>query len=257
MSWRSGAAADALSLRSAPRLLILAGLAICALAAVHWWVDSEPMAMAAAISRHPVVPLSFLAVHIAASLVFVPRTVLAIGAGLIFGTGWGIFWAELGSVAGAVAGFLLSRYLSSGFVDVRRTIVVKPALDRIGDGGWRAVALLRLVPIMPHSLSNYALGLTRVRLGPYAFGSMLGQLPLTIAYVELGAAGEGLLLDRAGWIKPTLIGLAVLLLSLLLPAYFRWRSRWTAMLWASGRRWPSRGAQRYVRPAPDKNSKAA
>ena len=214
---------DAISLRHTRRLLVLAGLGIGALAAARWRTVFDPVAMTAAIGRHPAAPLGFLALHVAASLVFVPRTLLAIGAGLLFGTTWGILWAELGSLAGAAAGFLLARYISSGFLEAGRAASLRSVLQRVEGGGWRAVALLRLIPIMPHSLANYALGLTRVPLAAYALGSLLGQLPLTIAYVELGAAGERLLWNGAGWIEPTLIGFAALLLSLLPSAYFRRR----------------------------------
>jgi hypothetical protein len=50
-------------------------------------------------------------------------------------------------------------------------------------------------------------------------------LPMTVAYVDLGAAGGQLILGRADWLEPTLIGLAALCLSLAIPAYSRWRSR--------------------------------
>jgi len=85
--------------------------------------------------------------------------------------------------------------------------------------------VLRLIPVIPHSLANYALGLTRLPLAAYALGSLLGQLPLTIAYVDLGAAGGRLMLGRANWVEPTLIGLAALSLSLLIPAIARRRVR--------------------------------
>ena len=98
-------------------------------------------------------------------------------------------------------------------------------VQRVERGGWRAVALLRLIPVVPHGVANYGLGLTGLGLGAYACGSLLGQLPMTIAYVGLGAAGERLLLGSSGWIEPTLIGLAALSLSLLIPAYSRWRPR--------------------------------
>jgi uncharacterized membrane protein YdjX (TVP38/TMEM64 family) len=88
---------------------------------------------------------------------------------------------------------------------------------------------LRLVPIIPHSLTNYALGLTRVRLGAFAVGSLVGQLPLTIAYADLGAAGERALRGAADWphavLWPSLIGVAALALSLLIPALARRRLR--------------------------------
>ena len=96
-------------------------------------------------------------------------------------------------------------------------------LARVERGGWRMVTLIRLVPVIPHSLSNYALGLTRLRLGDYAFGSLLGQLPLTIATVELGAAGERAMRGAADWLLPTIIGLVALALTVLIPALLRHR----------------------------------
>jgi len=180
----------------------------------------DPMTITAAIGRYPAAPLGFLAVHTAASLLFIPRTLLAIVAGLLFGMGWGIVWAASGSVAGAMAGFLVARYINSGLIDLR---LLGPVVGRIERGGWRAVAVLRLVPVMPHSMANYALGLTKLSLGAYTFGSLLGQLPMTIAYVDLGAAGQRLMLGSARWLEPTLIGLAALTLSLLIPVIARRR----------------------------------
>jgi uncharacterized membrane protein YdjX (TVP38/TMEM64 family) len=213
-----------IGLRRATRFMVLGLIAIAAVAAWHWKTVLDPIAITAAIARYPAAPLGFLAVHIAASLVFIPRTLLAIVAGLLFGTGWGIVWAELGSVAGAAAGFLLARYVSSGLIDFQRVSRVRPLLAWVERGGWRAVALLRLIPIMPHSIGNYGLGLTTLPLSAYAFGSLIGQLPMTIAYVEFGAAGERLL-DGASWIEPTLIGSLALSLSLGFSAYFRRRPR--------------------------------
>src|SRR6202047_5690610 len=103
-----------IGLRRASRLALLGLLVAGAVAAWHWRTILDPATISAAIARYPTAPLGFLAVHIAASLLFVPRTLLAIVAGLLFGTGWGIVWAASGSVAGAVAGFLVSRYMSSG-----------------------------------------------------------------------------------------------------------------------------------------------
>ena len=225
MTAKTGDAAAAVPLRRAPRLMVLGLIAIAAMAAWHWETVFDPIAITTAISRYPAAPLGFVAIHVAASLVFIPRTLLAIVAGLLFGTGWGIVWAELGSVAGAAAGFLLARYISFGLIEFQQSARVASLLEWVERGGWRAVALLRLIPIMPHSVGNYGLGLTSLPLGSYAFGSLIGQLPMTIAYVELGAAGERLLDGGGGWIKPTLIGFATLSLTLLFSAYFGRRSR--------------------------------
>jgi uncharacterized membrane protein YdjX (TVP38/TMEM64 family) len=205
-------------------MLVLGLIALACIMTWRWRGVFDPLTITAAIARYPAAPLGFFVVHIGASLLFIPRTVLAIVAGLLFGSRWGIVWAEIGSVAGAVAGFLVARYIHPGLGDIRGTARIGPILARIETGGWRAVALLRLIPVMPHSLANYALGLTQIPLRDYAFGSLIGQLPMTIAYVDLGAAGEQLMLGGAGWLEPTLIGLAALALSLVISAHFRWRA---------------------------------
>jgi uncharacterized membrane protein YdjX (TVP38/TMEM64 family) len=211
-------------LRSAARLAVLALIATGIAAGLHSRAALDPFTITAVIGRDPAAPFVFLSLHIAASLVFLPRTVLAIAAGLVFGVSWGLLWAATGSVLGAVAGFCIARYLNSGVVDLDRYPKIGPMLDRIRRGGWRSVAVLRLIPVIPHSLANYALGLTPIRLLPYAFGSLVGQLPMTIACVDLGAAGERLALGSDGWVMPTVIGAAALALSLLIPAAARWRA---------------------------------
>jgi uncharacterized membrane protein YdjX (TVP38/TMEM64 family) len=210
--------------RGVVRLMVLVLVGAGIAAALHWRAALDPLAIAAMISRDPAAPLVFLGLHVAASLLFVPRTVLAVAAGLVFGMSWGVAWAAAGSVLGAVAGFLIARYLKSGVVDLEGYSGIGPILDRIRRGGWRSVAVLRLVPIIPHSLANYALGLTQIRLLPFAFGSLVGQLPMTIACVDLGAAGERLALGDDGWVMPTVIGGAALALSLVVPVAARRRA---------------------------------
>jgi uncharacterized membrane protein YdjX (TVP38/TMEM64 family) len=207
----------------AGRLVVVVLLAAGIIASWRWRGALDPLTIGATIARWPAAPLVFLAIHVAASLLFVPRTVLAIAAGLLFGMGWGVVWAAIGSVAGAVAGLCVARYLNSGLIDLRASARVQPLLDRVQRGGWRAVALLRLIPVVPHSLANYGLGLTPLPLGAYAVGSLFGQLPMTIACVDLGAAGKRLALGGTGWVAPTVIGAAALAVSLLAPVFFRRR----------------------------------
>jgi uncharacterized membrane protein YdjX (TVP38/TMEM64 family) len=224
----------------AGRLVVVALLAAGGVAAWRWRSFFDPLLLTGLIGGNPLAPLAFLVLHIVGSLFFVPRTLLALGAGLVFGMWWGILWAALGSLLGAVAGFLTARYLHSGFT-LRASLArsAGPArlaalLKRADRGGWRMVAVLRLVPVIPHSLTNYALGLTGVRLGAYVVGSLLGQLPLTIAYADLGAAGGQVLLGGADWrhqvLWPSLIGLAALLLSLAIPVLARRRLRQAASI---------------------------
>ena len=209
--------------RATGRVAILLSIAAGMVAA---WIDRaafDPQAISSAVAAHAAAPLVFLALHIVASLIFIPRTILAMAAGLMFGIGWGLVWAATGSVLGAIAGFLIARYVNSGWLEPETMPRIGPILQRAEAGGWRAVAALRLIPMLPHSVGNYALGLTRLPLGAYALGSLLGQLPMTVAYVDLGAAGGKIWTGSAGWLAPTVIGAAALLISLLLPRFARSR----------------------------------
>jgi uncharacterized membrane protein YdjX (TVP38/TMEM64 family) len=162
-------------------------------------------------------PFVFIALQIAASLLFVPRTVLGIAAGLIFGLYWGSILAIVGAVAGAGAGFLVVRWLGvGGALD---------AVPRIGkfvqkaeSGGWRAVALVRLMPL-PHSVANTALALTNVPWADYLLGSGIGMLPMTIAQVGIGASGNLILTNRGAWLAASLMLAAGLAASLMLSRF--------------------------------------
>ena len=162
-------------------------------------------------------PLIFIAIHIAASLLFVPRTPLSIAAGLLFGLWWGTLWAACGATAGSLAGFLLARHLNAGWIKPERLPKLGELMARVERGGWRAVALIRLVPIMPHTPVNYAFGLSRISLGDYMLGSLVGQLPITVFYVDVGVAGGQALTGSMNWLEPTLVGVGALALSLILP----------------------------------------
>jgi uncharacterized membrane protein YdjX (TVP38/TMEM64 family) len=208
-------------LRLAGRFLVLA-LLVAGMIAV--WLNRaalEPNAIRAAIEAHPAIaPLLFLLLHVVASLLFVPRTLMGLVAGGVFDFWWGLVWAATGSVLGAVAGFLIARYVNSGIIDLESLPRLGLVLQRAEAGGWRAVTMLRLIPVIPHSFSNYALGLTRLSLGGYALGSFLGQLPMTIAYVSFGAAGGRAASGGQDWLLPAIVGAVALAASILLP---HWR----------------------------------
>jgi len=204
--------------------VVVAALIVAAIAgAWHWREEFDPLVLARLIRGYPAAPLVFLALHVVASLTFLPRTLLGFAAGIVFGVWWGLFWASLGGLIGAVAGFLVARYVHAGLFERARWSRMTALLERAENGGWRMVTLIRLVPVIPHGLTNYALGLTRVRLGDYALGSLLGQLPTTIAAVDLGAAGERAMRGAGNWLLPTVIGLAALGLTILIPALARRR----------------------------------
>lgn len=169
------------------------------------------------IADAPMAPLLYVLAHMVASLVFVPRTFLAVAAGLMFGTVGGFLWATIGSTFGAIAGFILARYVNSGLIEPESMPKLGPLLVKAETGGWRAVAALRLIPVIPQPVTNYGLGLTQLSLWNYTLGTIVGSIPMTIAYVEFGAAGDEMLSGSAHWLAPTLIGAVVVAASSIAP----------------------------------------
>lgn len=203
------------------RLLLLGLIAVGIGAAAAAETASQTHAISAFIERFgPLIPVAFIVVHVLASLLFVPRSIMAVVATLLFGFWSACSWAMLGSTAGAMAGFLIARYINGGFIVPEEMTRVGPILERAEDGGWRAVAIIRLLPLLPHALINYALGLTRLSFAEYTLGSLAGMLPETYVFVNLAVSGRRAL-DGGAWIAPLAWGLALLGLSVVVPKLLR------------------------------------
>ena len=130
--------------------------------------------------------------YILAIILLVPGALTTIGAGFLFGLGWGTLVVSLSATTAAAISFLIARYLARDMVAERVQSHDKfNAIDRaIGKEGGKIVGLLRLSPALPFSFSNYLFGLTAVRFWPYVFATWLGTLPGTVMYVYIGAAGK-------------------------------------------------------------------
>jgi len=136
--------------------------------------------------------LAFYLIYVLAALLFVPGAALTIAAGFLFGLLRGTAIVSAASTTAAALAFLIARYAARGAVEARaRKDRRFTAIDKaIGERGWTIVALLRLSPAVPFSLSNYFYGLTAIRFWPYVLTSWLAMLPATVLYVYLGAAGK-------------------------------------------------------------------
>ena len=164
----------------------------------------------------PLGPIAFVAGYAIACVALVPASLLTLAAGAIFGILWGTIYTLIGASIGAIAGFLIARYAARALVERRLADNARfAAIDRaVGAEGLKIVTLLRLSPVFPFSLLNYALGLTRVRLADYLIG-MIGIITGTLLYVYYGKVG-GDLAALAGGARPSggLAGTALLGLGL-------------------------------------------
>jgi uncharacterized membrane protein YdjX (TVP38/TMEM64 family) len=132
-------------------------------------------------------PLVFVIGYALAAIAFVPGSILTLAAGAIFGVVRGAVYVFVAAVLGASGAFLVARYLVRHAVEERLAGNARfAAIDRaVGREGRKIVFLLRLSPVFPFNLLNYALGLTRVSFTDYVIAS-IGMIPGTILYVYYG-----------------------------------------------------------------------
>lgn len=144
-------------------------------------------------------PVVFIAGYVLASLAFVPGSLLTIGAGAIFGLATGAVYVFVAATIAACTAFLLSRTVARAAIEKRIAGNARfAAIDRaIASDGRRIAFLLRLSPVFPFSLLNYALGLTRIRFADYAV-ACIGMLPGTLLYVYIGSLAGDLAAVAAG-----------------------------------------------------------
>lgn len=144
-----------------------------------------------ATSMGPWFTLAFLAAHVVVTVLPFPRTAFTLAAGLLFGPVLGVVIAVTASTLSALLALLAVRALGWQLT----SLVSHPAIEsvdaRLRARGWAAVLSLRLIPVVPFSVLNYAAGASSVRVLPYLLATLIGLLPGTAAVVVLGDALTG------------------------------------------------------------------
>lgn len=169
-------------------MVLLLIMAVAVVAAMILGVPSRTEVQVWLDGLGPAAPVVFVVVYAAATLTPLPKNVLSVAAGIAFGLAWGVGLVWVASMAGACAAFALSRSLGREAVEAMVGHHVAPVDDALQRHGTLAVVAVRLVPVLPFTPVNYALGLTALHWRPYALGTALGIVPGTVAHVALGAS---------------------------------------------------------------------
>jgi len=155
-------------------------------------------------------PLLYMALYAVATVLFLPGAVITLAGGALFGPWWGTLYSLTGATFGAAAAFLIARYLASDWVHRKAGGWARQLIEGVEQEGWRFIAFVRLVPLFPFNLLNYALGLTRIGLLTYIVASYVFMFPGALAYTYLGYAGREAVAGGEGLIQKGLLALALL-----------------------------------------------
>ena len=200
------------------RILLILGLLVGITLAIVYRDRFDAVALEAWINDAGVLaPIVFMLIYALATVLFLPGSVITLAGGALFGPVLGTFYNLTGATLGAVLAFLISRYLASDWIADKAGGRVRQLINGVEGEGWRFVAFVRLVPLFPFNLLNYALGLTKIRLLHYLIATYIFMLPGTFAYTYLGYAGREAIGGGEGLIQKILIALALLAVVAFLP----------------------------------------
>lgn len=158
-------------------------------------------------------PIIYIALYIVATVLVLPSTALNLTGGAIFGLWFGTLWTSIAAITAAVISFFYSRSFARKALGNKLVRNWQKMDAEVVRGGVSYIFAIRLLPIIPYGLVNFAAGLTSVSFKDYFIGTILGTIPGILPFVFLGSSGLKAL--RTGDILPlvgalSLIGVLVL-----------------------------------------------
>lgn len=179
------------------------------------WVEENPVAGI----------FLFIIAYFIATVFFIPGSLLTLGSGFVFASAFGLgpgvalgtLVVFVGAASGALAAFLLGRYLLREQVGrLSAKYAVFQALDQaLIDNGLKIFVLIRLSPIVPFNVINYIGGVSAVSFRDYAL-ALFGILPGTILYVFLGASAGSLADNMDGSAQSPKVTIAIVVVGVVL-----------------------------------------
>ncbi|MCK4865528.1 MAG: VTT domain-containing protein [Gammaproteobacteria bacterium] len=163
-------------------------------------------------------PLVFMLIYAIGTVFFLPGSVLTLAGGALFGPVFGTFYNLTAATIGAMISFIAARYLAHDWVEKKTGGRMKQLKQGVEGEGWKFVAFVRLVPLFPFNLLNYALGLTKIKFSHYSIATYVFMLPGAIAYTYLGYAGREAIAGGDGLIQKIMLAFALLAIVGFLPS---------------------------------------
>jgi uncharacterized membrane protein YdjX (TVP38/TMEM64 family) len=132
--------------------------------------------------------LMFIALYAACCIFFLPASFLTFAAGAVYGFWVGSLLVLVSNGLGSLLCLLVTRYLFRDWASrrLKKRRKLSAVIDAVQHDGWKIVLLTRLSLVMPFSLINYALGLTKLSAWRFLLATEVGSVPAIAIYVYIG-----------------------------------------------------------------------
>lgn len=152
-------------------------------------------------------PIIYIILYTVGTILILPSTPLNLSGGAIFGPWWGTLWTSIAAVVAAIVAFAFTRTVGRDVV-ARKFAGRWEAMDaEMRQGGLFYMFAIRLLPLIPYGLVNFAAGLTSIRFKDYLVGTVLGTVPGILPFVLMGSGLRSL---QSGNILPLMFALALI-----------------------------------------------
>lgn len=156
-------------------------------------------------------PIIYILLYIIGTLLLLPSTPLNLSGGAIFGVLWGTIWTGLAALLAAIIAFMFTRTVGRQWIVTRLKGRWESFDQEIHQGGLLYMSAIRLLPIIPYGVVNFAAGLTSIRFRDYLIGTAIGTIPGVLPFIMIGAGLQELRQGNISLILTafTLVGLLV------------------------------------------------
>ncbi len=160
-------------------------------------------------------PVVFITLYAIFNTALLPATVLTLTAGLVWGWLHGGLWVLAASTIGSALPYWIG-YSGSGRVEALMSRKAPRMLEALKKEGFMTLLLLRLIPIVPYNVLNYAAGLAHIRPRQYFAATFIGTIPGIFIFTYLASSiASGLVSPRQAFIRILIAGVLLAVLALL------------------------------------------
>ncbi|MGB0563384.1 MAG: TVP38/TMEM64 family protein [Spirulinaceae cyanobacterium] len=152
-------------------------------------------------------PLIYIVLYTIGTLLILPSTPLNLSGGAIFGVVWGTVWTTVAALIAAIVAFAFTRTIGRQWIAQQLKGRWEGFDTEMRQGGLFYMAAIRLLPIIPYGIVNFAAGLTSIRTRDYLIGTAIGTVPGILPFVMMGAGLQAL---RQGNVVPILVALTLI-----------------------------------------------
>ena len=169
-------------------------------------------------------PFVLIVVYAISCVFAIPASFFILSAGAIWGWKLGGTYAMIGGVLGAIASFLVGRFVGEGML-AKFGKLGKTVEKNVEHAGFKSLLILRLIPLFPFAVLNYGSGVARVALFDFIFATTLGLAPSNYVFAYSADALFNGTMTEGDALKRLFLVAALVLTVVLVPMILKKRMR--------------------------------